>query len=310
MINPLGPVPTPLDSAADFNTKAFNLLAQLPGFVTETNATADTIQINADILAAVLLGMAFPEYAGTSASSVTVGTGPKVFATQTGKLWTVGQIVVISSGGNILRGPVVSYTGGNLTVNVTSTVGSGTYAAWTIGLTFEGLLLAKSGAIGASGLTQATSRMLGRSTAGVGAVEEISLGATLELLAGVLGVKDASIAAGKLSGAQSGSAPVFGVRAWATLDGTLSGTNAPIASGNIPTISRNSSGNYAVSFTTQMPHANYVVLVSGVSSSAVNMTVGGTRSKTTTGFILDVGSVGTGGGVPFDRSSIEILVIC
>lgn len=145
MINPLGPVPTPLDSAADFNTKAFGLLAQLPGFVTETNATADTIQINADILAAVLLGMAFPEYTGTSTSSVTVGTGPKVFATQTGKLWVPGQIVVVSSGGNILRGPVVSYMGGNLTLNVTSTVGSGTYTSWTIGLTFEGLLLARSG---------------------------------------------------------------------------------------------------------------------------------------------------------------------
>ena len=145
MINPIGPVPTPLDSAADFNTKAFGLLAQLPGFVTETNATADTIQINADILAAVLLAMAFPEYTGTSASSVTVGTGPKVFATQTGKLWVPGQIVVVNSGGNILRGPVVSYIGGNLTVNVTSTVGSGTYTSWTIGLTFEGLLLAKAG---------------------------------------------------------------------------------------------------------------------------------------------------------------------
>ncbi len=146
MINPIGPAPTPLDSAADFNTKAFGLLAQLPGFVDETNATADTIQINADILAAVLLGMAFPEYTGTSASSVTVGTGPKVFATQTGKLWVPGQIVVVNNGSNIMRGPVVSYTGSNLTVNVTSTVGSGTFSSWTIGLTFDGLLLAKAGA--------------------------------------------------------------------------------------------------------------------------------------------------------------------
>ena len=43
-----------------------------------------------------------------------------------------------------------------------------------------------AGPITASGLTQATARMLGRSTAGTGAVEEITLGSGLSLLAGVL----------------------------------------------------------------------------------------------------------------------------
>ncbi len=146
MINPLGPVPTPLDSSADFNTKAFALLGQLPSFVNEANSTADNIQITSDILAAVLLGMAFPEYTGTSTGTATVGLGAKVFPTQTGKLWQAGQIVVVSSGGNIMRGPVLGYSGGSLTVDVTSTVGSGSYSSWTIGLTFDGLLLAKSGA--------------------------------------------------------------------------------------------------------------------------------------------------------------------
>lgn len=45
---------------------------------------------------------------------------------------------------------------------------------------------AASGAITASGLTQATARMLGRSTAGTGAVEEISIGSGLTLAAGSL----------------------------------------------------------------------------------------------------------------------------
>lgn len=45
---------------------------------------------------------------------------------------------------------------------------------------------AASGAITASGLTQATSRLLGRTTSGTGAVEEISVGAGLALSAGSL----------------------------------------------------------------------------------------------------------------------------
>jgi len=118
---------------------------------------------------------------------------------------------------------------------------------------------AASGAITSSGLTLATSHMLGRSTAGTGAVEEISLAATLELLAGVLGVKDASIIAAKLSGAQSGSAPIYGARAWCVFDGTLSGTNAPTAGGNVASVTRNGTGDYNITFTTAMSDANYAV---------------------------------------------------
>lgn len=146
MINQIGPVPTPQDSKEDFNTKAFALLAQLPGFVTETNATADEVQVNADILAAVLLGMSLPEYAGTSTSSNSIGLGTKAFTTQSGKAWTVGQTVVLTSGANLMRATVAGYSGTSLTVDVISTVGSGTYASWTIGLTFAGLQLATSGA--------------------------------------------------------------------------------------------------------------------------------------------------------------------
>jgi len=47
---------------------------------------------------------------------------------------------------------------------------------------------AASGAITASGLTQATNRLLGRTTASTGAVEEITAGSTLSFSAGVLDV--------------------------------------------------------------------------------------------------------------------------
>jgi hypothetical protein len=144
-IDALPPAPAATDPVDTFDAKAFAFNAALQLFRTQANATADTMQINADILAAVLLGMALPDYAGTSSSSFAIGIGSKVFATQTGKLWTVGQIVVISNGANLMRGPVTAYSAGNLTVNVTSISGSGTFSSWTIGLSFDGLLLAKSG---------------------------------------------------------------------------------------------------------------------------------------------------------------------
>lgn len=116
-----------------------------------------------------------------------------------------------------------------------------------------------AGLITASGLTQATNRLLGRSTGGTGAVEELSLAATLELVAGALGVKDASLTAGKLNGAQSGSAPIYGVRAWCVFDGTLTGSNAPIQGGNVASINRTGTGVYTVTLIDAMSDANYSV---------------------------------------------------
>lgn len=73
--------------------------------------------------------------------------------------------------------------------------GAATWSAVTIGtgLAFSGGTLsatgfAGSGAITGSGLTMATARLLGRTTASTGAIEEISAGATLSLSAGALGI--------------------------------------------------------------------------------------------------------------------------
>lgn len=147
MINAIGPVPSPLDSQAVFNTKAFNLLSQLPGFVEEANATAADMQTNADVAAALITAMALPQFMGTSTSSLAIGTGAKSFATQTSKEWVVGQVVIAYNGSNYMKGQVVAYSSGTgvLDVLVGSVNGSGTYASWTIGLSYEGLSLAKSG---------------------------------------------------------------------------------------------------------------------------------------------------------------------
>jgi len=74
-------------------------------------------------------------------------------------------------------------------------------------------------------------------------------------------VSDAAITAAKLDGAQSGSAPIFGARAWVNFDGTGTvGTNQTIrASGNVASVYKNAAGDYTVNFTTAMQDANYCV---------------------------------------------------
>jgi hypothetical protein len=72
----------------------------------------------------------------TSNTSLLIGTGSKVFATQTNKDIGVGQYVLIVSDAapstNFMFGQITAYANGSLTVNVTVIGGSGTFADWTI----------------------------------------------------------------------------------------------------------------------------------------------------------------------------------
>lgn len=74
---------------------------------------------------------------GISATSITIGTGSKSLTASTGKQWQVGQYVYVANTPaptNYMSGQVTAYNAatGALTVNVTGTGGSGTFAAWTI----------------------------------------------------------------------------------------------------------------------------------------------------------------------------------
>ena len=69
------------------------------------------------------------------------------------------------------------------------------------------------------------------------------------------GLPDGCIKAADLDGAQSGSAPIFGARAWVKFNGT--GTVAINGSGNVSSITDSSTGSYLVNFTTAMPDTNY-----------------------------------------------------
>jgi hypothetical protein len=83
-------------------------------------------------------------------------------------------------------------------------------------------------------------------------------------------VNNGAITAAKLDGAQTGSAPIYGCRAWVNFDGTRNeadtgaSTNSAnvkiFSSGNVASVLKNSTGTYTVTFTTAMPDANYATV--------------------------------------------------
>jgi hypothetical protein len=79
-------------------------------------------------------------------------------------------------------------------------------------------------------------------------------------------IKDANVTAAKLDGAQSGSAPIFGARAWVNFDGTKDTSGTPSTantnrlingSGNVTSVNRNSAGDYTINLSSSLPDANF-----------------------------------------------------
>lgn len=86
-----------------------------------------------------------------------------------------------------------------LTSDAPMSVGQGGTGATTAVAALAALGGASTGLATASGLTQTTGKLLGRTTAGTGAVEEITVGTDLSLAAGALGVSSATeVLAGKV----------------------------------------------------------------------------------------------------------------
>ncbi len=126
------------------------LLPMLADTMTEVAAASGSASDAADSAAeAAASATAASNYAAaliaTSTSSVTIGTGSKTFATQTGKQFTPGAWIIAidqASPANWLTGTITSYSAGSLVIDAVATGGSGTIAAWT---------LVVSGARGADG---------------------------------------------------------------------------------------------------------------------------------------------------------------
>jgi hypothetical protein len=100
----------------------------------------------------------------TSATSTAVGSGSKTFITQSGKQFAAGGKVIVARTSapttTWMYGEVTSYSSTTLVVNVTDTLGSGTYTDWTISV--AGI----KGATGATGGTEARLAITGATTLG------------------------------------------------------------------------------------------------------------------------------------------------
>jgi hypothetical protein len=115
-------------------------LAQVVAVAGYTVTTAGAASASATAAAAsATSALGAPGTNATSTTSLTVGTGSKSLTIQTGKAYSVGQVVVIASTaspGNQMTGIITSYNSGTgaLVVDAQQTLGSGTLAAWTISL--------------------------------------------------------------------------------------------------------------------------------------------------------------------------------
>lgn len=103
----------------------------------------------------------------------------------------------------------------------------------------------------------------------------------------------------------TGDAPIFAARAWANFNG---GTGAIKKSGNIESIVRNSTGNYTITFTTPMPHADYAVMT-GVSNFGAGTNFG-VYSQTVDSFALQATYGGDNTIGSFDPTPAMFAVFC
>ena len=139
---PITALPTPPTraDATNFNARADAFLSALPAFANEANTLASEVNGYASNAAAsAASAVNAPGTSATSTSSIGIGTGSKSLTVQTGKAFVVGQWVTITNSANAsnwMHGQITGYTSGTgaLVVNVTAVGGTGTYAAWTIGL--------------------------------------------------------------------------------------------------------------------------------------------------------------------------------
>lgn len=110
----------------------------------------------------------------------------------------------------------------------------------------------------------------------------------------------------KMSGAQTGNAPLYGARAWCVFNGTTPGTNAPLAGGNVASVARAGTGTYTVTFTTAMPDTNYAVLATPLASALATPRHIAYNTKNTTSVVIYTTDTA---GAAADPTDISIVVL-
>jgi hypothetical protein len=108
-------------------------------------------------------------------------------------------------------------------------------------------------------------------------------------------IVNAAITAEKLNGAQTGTAPIYGARAYGSFNGSTSTPHTPIKAGNVASIVRTGTGVWTVTLTTAMPSSDYTVVANA--THKIGDTFGTNcwvDSLTSTTFVLRTSAVGPG----------------
>lgn len=125
-------------------------------------------------------------------------------------------------------------------------------------------------------------------------------------------INNAAITAAKLDGAQTGSAPIYGCRAWVNFNGTTGTTvdgefRCTIrGSGNVTKAVRTGTGDYTVTFTTAMPDENYAAVIVADRASSANMRNAQTATQLagSVSFVTNQQGVNTGENMEHIRVAI------
>jgi hypothetical protein len=131
-------------------------------------------------------------------------------------------------------------------------------------------------------------------------------------------VAAAAITAEKLNGAQTGTAPIFGVRAWVVFDakrnaaGAASAANTTrfiIGSGNVSSVTKTASGYYTIAFTTALPNTDYAFsgMVKEDGGNQGLLVFPSSSSRTTASF--PVRTILRGSGSSEDFPDVSVMVI-
>jgi hypothetical protein len=116
-------------------------------------------------------------------------------------------------------------------------------------------------------------------------------------------IANGAVSAAKLDGGQTGSAPIYGCRAWVNFDGM---TGAIRGQGNVSAVTRNAVGNYTVSFATTMTDTNYAVIATADNPESTTTTWSvGPIFQDTGGVQL---LVQNSGGVNNDRATVSVAI--
>jgi hypothetical protein len=273
-----GTVPNTVQSQPEFDANTQEFIDYMAALAPALNDFAETISS--------------VDTTSTSTSSVSIGTGTKNFTVETGKSYFVGMsLKIANTATNYMVGDVISYNSGTgaLSVNVVAISGTGTYSSWTLTVAVSGIVdtsqiangAVTENKIGNNAVTTNKINNLAVTTAKINnaAVDATKITTTLfnELTTTAPAAGDlipfADISASnvnrnataenvvKAAINASGSAPVYGCRAWVNFNGTTSPPTIR-ASGNVSSVTKNGTGDYTINFTTAMPDANYAPLFS------------------------------------------------